>query len=191
MTQFKPEEMIERRNKDGSITKYPIVGGRLRLLHEVNEKISITTNLIQFTHLQQATVQAKVTTAKGEFSAYGCSSVEKDKRLVTSLLELAETRACARALRFAGYGVEFTGSEEIEDDHGFNQVPKAKGKVIPFGSISDSHKHAIETMCMIKKWNPIEVCRRILSNRQISDLNELSSEEAIQVIEAIKEKISA
>jgi len=33
--------------------------------------------------------------------------------LALSLLELAETRCIARALRFAGYGVEMTGAEEI------------------------------------------------------------------------------
>ena len=111
MSQFKPEELISKNGK-----KYPVVGGRLRVAHGENQALSITTDLIQFEPMSHATVKASVTTEKGVFSAYGAASASKDDRLVDSLLELAETRAIARALRFAGYGVEYTGVEEIGED---------------------------------------------------------------------------
>ena len=38
---------------------------------------------------------------------------QRDARLAESLIELAETRSIARALRFAGFGLEFTGAEEV------------------------------------------------------------------------------
>ena len=44
---------------------------------------------------------------------YGTANSQRDTRLAESLVELAETRSIARALRFAGFGLEFTGAEEV------------------------------------------------------------------------------
>ncbi|MGO9571871.1 MAG: hypothetical protein ACLP5H_30470, partial [Desulfomonilaceae bacterium] len=44
---------------------------------------------------------------------YGTANNQRDERLAESLVELAETRSIARALRFAGYGMEYTGAEEV------------------------------------------------------------------------------
>jgi len=41
------------------------------------------------------------------------ASVERDHTIAPAILELAETRAIARSLRFAGYGVEYCSAEEI------------------------------------------------------------------------------
>ena len=38
---------------------------------------------------------------------------QRDAKLADSLVELAETRGIARALRFAGFGLEYCGAEEI------------------------------------------------------------------------------
>jgi hypothetical protein len=53
-------------------------------------------------------------------------------------MELAETRSVARALRFAGFGLEFTGAEEVshaaaepEREHSAN---KESGSVFPDGN---------------------------------------------------------
>ena len=40
-------------------------------------------------------------------------SLERDQRIAPAILELAETRAIARSLRFAGYGVEYCSAEEV------------------------------------------------------------------------------
>jgi hypothetical protein len=50
---------------------------------------------------------------KGTFPGIGMASVERDHAIAPAILELAETRAIARALRFAGYGVEYCSAEEI------------------------------------------------------------------------------
>ena len=60
-----------------------------------------------------AVVKAAVESQKGKFSGTGTASVQRDARLADSLVELAETRAIARALRFGGIGVEYTGAEEV------------------------------------------------------------------------------
>jgi hypothetical protein len=41
------------------------------------------------------------------------ASVERDHSIAPAILELAETRAIARSLRFAGYGSEYCSAEEV------------------------------------------------------------------------------
>ena len=107
--QFKADELVKVNGKD-----YPVVGGRLRLAHDENQKaLSIETSVIKYED-GIAVIQAKVTTEKGIFNGLGNATVQRDARLKMAILELAETRAIARALRFAGYGVEYTGYEEVD-----------------------------------------------------------------------------
>ena len=93
-------------------TPYPKVGGRLRLAHEDNDQLSINTEVIQYNQTV-AVAKAVVETKKGKFSGIGMASAERDAKIAPAILELAETRAIARALRFSGYGVEYCGAEEI------------------------------------------------------------------------------
>ena len=104
---FKNEELVKVQGKI-----YPVVGGRLRLAHDENNSLSIETNVVQYNE-ESTVVQASVRTEKGTFTGLGNASVRRDKVLSNAILELAETRAIARALRFAGYGVEYTGFEEV------------------------------------------------------------------------------
>ena len=153
--EFKPEELITKSGK-----AYPVVGGRLRVAHKENQQFSIKTELIHFEPAMSATVKADIKTEKGEFQAFGASSSTKDQRLSESLLELAETRAIARALRFAGYGVEYTGSEEIPTIEAI--TPQFKTISSQNNPASRPQLHAIEKIATIKKWDPFECCRRIL-----------------------------
>jgi hypothetical protein len=124
-SQFKPEELVKVSGKS-----YPVVGGRLRLAHE-DGKVSIETIVITYDG-EKAIIQAKVTTDKGIFNGLGNATITRDAKLKNAILELAETRAIARALRFAGYGVEFTGFEEMptgkqtEDDGEFDDAENQK-----------------------------------------------------------------
>ena len=104
---FKNEELVKVQGKI-----YPVVGGRLRLAHDENKNLSIETSVVQYNE-ESTVVQASVKTEKGTFNGLGNASVKRDKVLSNAILELAETRAIARALRFAGYGVEYTGFEEV------------------------------------------------------------------------------
>ncbi len=56
-------------------------------------------------------VKAVTSTMKGNFPGLGMASVERDSSIAPAILELAETRAIARSLRFAGYGVEYCSAE--------------------------------------------------------------------------------
>jgi hypothetical protein len=112
---FRDDELVTRRQKvngEWVETIFPRVGGRLRLAHEGNGKLSIQTEVIQFGDAL-AVVKATVTTDKGSFCGFGTASSQRDQRLAESLLELAETRSISRGLRFSGYGVEYTSAEEV------------------------------------------------------------------------------
>lgn len=108
---FLESELITKR-VNGQTRIFPVVGGRLRLAHEENETLSLQTELVNWDG-QYAVFKCRAVTAKGEFVGYGTANAQRDARLSESLIELSETRSIARALRFAGYGLEFTGAEEV------------------------------------------------------------------------------
>ena len=113
--QFREEELVSRKIKVGQEWQtrvFPVVGGRLRLAHEGNEKLSLQTELVSWDG-NYAVVRCVATTEKGLFVGYGTANNQRDSRLAESLLELSETRSIARALRFAGYGLEYCGAEEV------------------------------------------------------------------------------
>jgi hypothetical protein len=113
--QFRDDEItILEQLWDGKLVKniFPKIGGRLRLAHEENEQLSITTEIIKYDE-NLAVVRAITTTMKGNFPGLGMASVERDHAVAPAILELAETRAIARSLKFAGYGVEYCSAEEI------------------------------------------------------------------------------
>lgn len=105
--QFRGDEIAKIDNN-----LYPKVGGRLRLAHGENHKLSITTDIIKYDG-KIAVVSAISTTNKGSFQGLGMASTERDKEIAHAILELAETRAIARSLRFAGFGVEYCSAEEV------------------------------------------------------------------------------
>lgn len=112
---FREEELVSRRVKVGNEwqTKvFPIIAGRLRLAHEENGALSLQTEMVSWDG-QYAVFKCCAETGKGQFIGYGTANAQRDARLAESLIELAETRSIARALRFAGYGLEFCGAEEI------------------------------------------------------------------------------
>lgn len=115
--QFREDEIANIRRWDKERNEYistpfPKIGGRLRLAHEANEALSIETEIIRYDE-QIAVVSAVSKTNKGCFRGIGMASVERDTKIAPAILELAETRAIARALRFAGYGVEYCSAEEV------------------------------------------------------------------------------
>lgn len=126
--QFKAEELVKVSGKT-----YPVVGGRLRLAHEENKALSIETNIISQDN-EKIVIQAKITTEKGIYSGIGNASIIRDAKLKNAIIELAETRAIARALRFAGYGVEYTGYEEMPDDR---EEPEPKPNAIQIKALGE------------------------------------------------------
>ena len=115
--QFREDEIVimshvDKRTGEVVTRPYPKVGGRLRLAHEENGSLSISTEIIRYED-NVAVVRALATTKKGYFNGLGMASLERDQRIAPAILELAETRAIARSLRFAGYGVEYCSAEEV------------------------------------------------------------------------------
>ena len=113
--QFREDELVHRKvkiNNEWLTRTFPVVGGRLRILHETNDRINIETDIVRM-DVDFAVVKASVESGKGKFNGTGTASAQRDARLADSLVELAETRAIARALRFGGVGVEYTGAEEV------------------------------------------------------------------------------
>jgi hypothetical protein len=112
---FREDELVSRRVKVGNEWQtrvFPVVGGRLRILHENNDNLSIQTEIVRLDN-DFVVVKAAVESQRGKFNGTGTASSQRDVRLADSLVELAETRAIARALRFGGIGVEYTGAEEV------------------------------------------------------------------------------
>jgi hypothetical protein len=103
---------VDKRTGEVVTRPYPKVGGRLRLAHEENGSLSIITEIIRYEE-NVAVVKARATTSKGTFNGLGMASLERDQQIAPAILELAETRAIARSLRFAGYGVEYCSAEEV------------------------------------------------------------------------------
>ena len=123
---FREDELIHLKVKVGNqwqTRTFPIFGGRLRLAHESNKNLSLQTELVSWDG-QYAVFKCLATTEKGQFIGFGSANSQRDSRLSESLIELAETRSCARALRFAGYGVEFTSAEEVS--HLENETESSK-----------------------------------------------------------------
>jgi hypothetical protein len=108
---FRGDELITRK-VNGQTRVFPVVGGRLRLAHEENQTLNLQTEMVSWDG-QYAIFKCSAVTSKGQFVGYGTANSQRDARLSESPVELAETRSVARALRFAGFGLEFTGAEEV------------------------------------------------------------------------------
>lgn len=113
---------------------FPKVGGRLRLAHEQNEAISIETEIYKYDE-NVAVVIGTCRTGKGCFKGIGMSSVERDAKVAPAILEMAETRSIARALRFAGFGVEYCSAEEVSHLESGNQSERGNPPPEPMRQI--------------------------------------------------------
>ena len=121
---FREDELVSRRVKVGNDWQtrvFPIIGGRLRIIHETSSHLNIATEILKL-EPDLAVVRATLESEKGRFCGTGTASAQRDARLADSLVELAETRAIARSLRFGGVGVEFTSAEEVS--HVVNSEPE-------------------------------------------------------------------
>lgn len=164
---------------------FPTVGDRLKLQHQDNNQLSIQTEIVEFKHLELAIVRAEVKTSKGLFTGSGVASKDKDPDYIHSLLEVAETRAVSRALRFSGACVERTGREEIP-----KQSKSAPNIPLSSGNISNGQKKAIERMAKEHGWNIIEAIKRILGTN-IEVLEDLDKRQASVVIQRMRAVIKA
>lgn len=183
---FRSDELVKVQGKT-----YPVVGGRLRLAHDENKSLSIETSVVQYSE-DSTVVQASVNTEKGTFTGLGNASVKRDRILSNAILELAETRAIARALRFAGYGVEYTGFEEVGEG-------KSQPAEEAAGQDYDNTK-TLEAAATKAQLNTIfSIARSInMTNEELKDFiqektgksasKDLSKKDASQIISLLKER---
>ncbi len=130
--QFREDEVVVLQsniNGQGVENRHVKVGGKLRVLHQENEKVSISTEVIKL-EPDCAVIKATVQTAKGTFTGIGVATLNMDPRIGDAIVSLSETRAVARACRHAGYAMDACGAEElafavaeIEREQTFNRKP--------------------------------------------------------------------
>jgi len=93
--------------------EYVPVSERVKMAHASEEKLSITTELVQSEPV--AIVKATVVTSKGTFTGYSASNPAKPLEKV-SPIEIAETSAIGRCLGFAGFAIDdgIASADEVE-----------------------------------------------------------------------------
>jgi hypothetical protein len=82
--QFREDEIIILEQlRDGKMVKniFPKISRRLRLAHEANEQLSITTEIIKYDE-NLAVVKTVPSTMKGNFPGLGMASVDRDCSIV-------------------------------------------------------------------------------------------------------------
>ncbi len=113
--QFREDEVVVRRSKingEWIENRYVKVGGKLRVLHQENDQVSIMTEVLRL-EPDYVVCRATVQTTKGTFSGIGVATLNMDARIGDAIVSLSETRAVARACRHAGYAMDSCGAEEL------------------------------------------------------------------------------
>lgn len=191
LSTFKNEELVKVQGKT-----YPVVGGRLRLAHDENNSLSIETSVVQYSE-EATVVRASVKTEKGTFTGLGNASTKRDRVLSNAILELAETRAIARALRFAGYGVEYTGFEEVgegknrtsEEHHGQGEEHHEQGEEKKKSDGATKVQiNSIFSMAKNLNMSNDELRELIQDKTGKSFSKDLSKRDASEIINILKEK---
>jgi hypothetical protein len=138
--QFREDEVVVRRTKingEWAENRYVKIGGKLRVLHQENDQVSITTEALRL-EPDYVVCRATVQTVKGTFSGIGVATLKMDSRIGDAIVSLSETRAVARACRHAGYAMDSCGAEELaiaEVEPDREQMSnKAEERVFPEGN---------------------------------------------------------
>ncbi len=200
---FREDELITRK-MNGQTRVFPMVGGRLRLAHEENEKLSLQTELVSWDG-QYAVFKCRAVTAKGEYVGYGTANAQRDSRLSESLIELAETRSIARALRFAGYGIEYTGAEEVSHvstpeaeeapikpatRENVNNKPEAKPLNGSVGKATTAQVRALYALTKKAKYHEEDI-ESLIAPFQVSRFDDLPREAASHLISYLQTEVAA
>ncbi|HMK35329.1 MAG TPA: hypothetical protein VK463_09705 [Desulfomonilaceae bacterium] len=210
---FLDHELVTRKVKVGNeyqVKTFPVVGGRLRIAHESNDRLEIETEILRL-DTDLVVVKASVETGKGRFAGTGTASAQRDARLADSLVELAETRAVARALRFGGIGVEYTGAEEVshvataepereqtsnkepvkvlQGDNG-NSKPATKPNGNGAGSITQAQCRALYALTKRANYSDEDIAS-LLSPMNAAIFQDLSRESASQLITYLQTEVAA
>ena len=199
-TMFREDELVTRR-MNGQTRVFPVVGGRLRLAHEENDNLSLATEMVSWDG-QYAVFRCSAETKKGRFVGYGTANAQRDTRLAESLIELAETRSIARALRFAGYGMEFTGLEEVihvpdtvnqqseSADRGGNGNGKSRPQHCGNGRATQAQIRALHALSRKAQYHDEDITG-MLAPFDVSRFEDLPKEAASQLIGYMQQEVAS
>ena len=210
---FREEELVSRKVKVGSEWQtrvFPIIGGRLRIIHELNSRLSITTEIVRL-ESDFAVVKATMESEKGKFCGTGTASAQRDARLADALVELAETRAIARSLRFGGIGCEYTSAEEVshvvaaaepEREQSTDKQPPRTAQVAPrenkpetnssngAGRATQAQVRALHALSKRARYHDEDIAT-LLAPFQANRFEDLPREAASQLISAMQQEVAA
>ena len=210
---FREDELVSRKvkiNGDWQTRVFPVVGARLRIIHESNDQLSIRTKVIKL-EPDFVVIRAAAKTVKGKFNGTGTASTQRDARLADSLVELAETRAIARALRFSGVGCEYTSAEEVshmantepdqeqttskegkpvfpQEDQGNKPETKSGGN--GKGGATGAQVRALFALSKKAQYAEEDI-RNMLATLNASTFQDLSREDASRLISALQTEVAA
>jgi hypothetical protein len=210
---FMDHELVTRKVKVGNewqTKTFPVVGGRLRIAHESNDRLEIQTEIVRL-DADLVVIKANIETGKGRFAGTGTASAQRDARLADSLVELAETRAVARALRFGGIGVEYTGAEEVshvasiepereqttnkepvrvfQSDNG-NSKPETKPQHCGNGRATQAQCRALYALTRKAQYTQADI-DGMLSSMGAATFEDLTRETASQLISSLQTEVAA
>ncbi|MGO9117525.1 MAG: hypothetical protein ACLQPD_07930 [Desulfomonilaceae bacterium] len=190
---FREDELITKQ-VNGQVRVFPIFGARLRLAHEQNDTLSLQTEMLNWDG-QYAIFKCCAITGKGQFIGYGTANSQRDSRLSDSLVELAETRSIARALRFAGYGVEYTSAEEVSAV-GETEREHERSDGAPHGNNGNGKPATaaqVRLLYMLAKRANLgdEDKQTLLSPLGATTFNELSCKDASSLITQLKTQVAS
>ena len=211
-TLFREDELVVRRQKQNGQwinQPYPKLGGRLRVLHEQAEKVSIGTEIVKL-EADFVVVRAAITSPKGTFVGTGTASVQRDARLADSLVELAESRSIARAARFAGFGVEYCSAEEVShlstadqeeqsadkpservfDDGSRGGKPEAKGGNGVLNRATQAQVRALYALTKKVRYSEEDI-ENLLNPLQANRFEDLTRESASKLISNLQTEVAA
>jgi hypothetical protein len=219
---FREDELVSRKvkiNGQWQIRTFPVVGARLRILHESNDQLSIRTKILRL-EPDFVVIRAAAETTKGKFNGTGTASTQRDARLADSLVELAETRAIARALRFSGVGCEYTSAEEVshlantepeqeqttgkeskplfQEGNGDDKADAPNGVTVTGGSKPQSCGNGKATQAQVralyalgKKTGLSDGDRNnLLSSLNVSSFDDLTREDASRLISGLQSQVA-
>jgi hypothetical protein len=135
--------------------RHPYLHGKLRLLREnfpnasvVADIVSDTTDASSRTVIVRAVI-LDVSTQR-EAQCHGAANSRSDADLADSLVELAESRAIARAARFFGLAMNATSAEEVQGRKTFEReeqkAPRSGPKAWPGSGPNDAQVQRIEEL---------------------------------------------
>lgn len=170
--------------------EYVLLAGLLKLAHD-NGLQRVQSKVLQFPHAenaQTAVVQVQVVTQTGCFSATGDASPESvSPKMVPHLIRLAETRALARALRWAN-NIALTALEELGYEAPVSHSePESNDPKLPQRPITKAQCQAVQRLARYLGWSEQNLSHEVYARFETA-LNALDRSQASLLIQELQQQ---